>query len=105
MASVLRSQQRLIRFINQELCHHAVLQATFAVGELDGCGLAALAYEVKTCENLFCGLFGLIYENLHQRKFPATQYVRIAIGTRTCTFSQDTLTCQIAVVKKANKAR
>ena len=32
------------RLINLELCHHAVLQAIFAVGELDGCGLAALAY-------------------------------------------------------------
>ena len=58
------------RLINLELCHHAVLQAIFILGELDGCGLVALAYEIKTCENLFRGLFGQIYENLHQRKFP-----------------------------------
>ena len=39
--------------INLELCHHAVLQAIFTEGELDGCSLAPLAYEIKTSENLF----------------------------------------------------
>ena len=38
--------------MNLELCHHAVLQAIFTVGELDGCSLAAL--------------FGQIYKELHQ---------------------------------------
>ena len=50
--------QRLKRLINLELCHHGVLQAIFTVGDLDGCGLSALAYEIKTHENLFCWLFG-----------------------------------------------
>ena len=34
---------------------------------LHGCGLVALSYEMKTYENLFCGLFGQIYENLHSK--------------------------------------
>ena len=58
--------------INLEGDHCAVL---CAMGELCGCGLVTLVYEIKTCENLLCGLFGQIYENLHQRKFPAIQYV------------------------------
>ena len=39
-------------------------------------GLAALAYKIKTYKNLFCGGFGQIFENLHQRKFPAIQKSR-----------------------------
>ena len=38
-------------------------------------GLAALAYENKMYENLFCGVFGEIYENLHQQKFPVMRLV------------------------------
>ena len=65
------------RLISLELCHHAVLQAIFTVVEMDGCVLAALAYEIKTSENLFCGLVGQIYENLHQQKFPAMRYLKL----------------------------
>ena len=46
--------------------HHAVLQAILTVGKLHGHGLAALAYEIKTYENLFCGVLAQIYKNLHQ---------------------------------------
>ena len=48
------------------------------IGELHGRGLVALdlAYKIfKTYENLFCGLFGQIYKDLHQRKFPAIQHL------------------------------
>ena len=36
-------------------------------GELHGCGLAALVYVIKI---LSWGLFGQVYKNLQQRKFP-----------------------------------
>ena len=39
------------------------------VSEVHGRGLAALSYEIETYD--VYGVFGLIYENLHQRKFPA----------------------------------
>ena len=40
------------------------------IGELHWRNLVALAYEIKTCENIFCGLFGQIYENLHKYLYP-----------------------------------
>ena len=46
--------------MNLERDHHTVLQA---VGELHRRGLSALAYEIKTYENM---LFGQVYKNLHQ---------------------------------------
>ena len=61
----------LKRLINLERDHHAVLQA---IDELHGHVLVALACEIKTYENLFCGLLGQICENLHQQKFPAIRY-------------------------------
>ena len=45
---------------------HASYSAIFlTVGELHGSGLAALAYEIKTYEILFCGLFGQVYKISH----------------------------------------
>ena len=40
------------------------------VDELCGRGLAALAYEIKTYDNLFCELFGQIYEICTNENFP-----------------------------------
>ena len=37
----------------------------------------ALACKIKTYENLFCGLFGQIYENMHQRKYPTIPYFHV----------------------------
>ena len=62
--------------------------AILMVGELRGRGLAALAYEIKTYENLFCGLFGQIYENLHKQKFllygTRTKYATRPITLKSC---------------------
>ena len=55
-----RSKKRLIIL---ERYRHAVLQA---IGELHGRGLVALACEIKTYENLFCGFlarYAKIYTN------------------------------------------
>ena len=51
-------------------------------GELHGRGLVTLACEIKTYENLFCGLLGQVCENLHQRKFPATVLFLLKIDTK-----------------------
>ena len=81
-ASVLRSQHKVKRLTNLAIEHHVVLQAISTVGKLHRRGLATLAYEIKTYENLFCGVFGQIHENLDQRKFPAIWY------SCTCIYSK-----------------
>ena len=55
------------------------------VGELRGCDLAALAYKIKIYETLFCGSFGKIYENLHQRKFPTIRLINYNTTPCSCT--------------------
>ena len=56
-------------------CRSTLRTNLLTIGELHGRGLVALACEIETYENLFCGLFGQICENLHQRKFPAIRYI------------------------------
>ena len=54
------------------------------ISEVHGHGLTSLhvSSKIKTYENSFYGLFGLIYENLHQQKFPAIRYVCVHVDCR-----------------------
>ena len=56
--------------------------AILTVGELYGCGLTALAYQIKTYEILFCELFGQVY--LYIRKFAPMKLSHYIIINMTC---------------------
>ena len=45
-----------------------------SISELHGRGPAALACKIKAYKNIFCGIFGQIYKNLHQWKNLAIRY-------------------------------
>ena len=63
--------------------------AILMVGELRGHGLAVLAYEIKTYENLFSGLLARYMKicTKCQRKFPTIQYDVITCNVHFCRYS------------------
>ena len=59
--------------------------AILTVGELHGCGLAALPCEIKMYKNLFCGRFGQIYENFGYTVIDSVgRQQLVAIGHDNC---------------------